>query len=63
MPPSVNKSNAKHYASRRRVTEYYEFEGRDHWTCAAPGWEAVADHALDWALAHAGRGSVRRVSE
>jgi hypothetical protein len=31
----------------------YEFEGRDHWTCAAPGWEAVADYALDWALAYA----------
>jgi uncharacterized protein len=27
--------------------------GRDHWTCAAPGWEAVADHALDWAAKHA----------
>ena len=33
--------------------EYFEFEGRDHWTCAAPGWEAVADHALDWAAKHA----------
>ncbi|UNB53107.1 alpha/beta hydrolase [Mycolicibacterium sp. YH-1] len=53
MPPSVNKSNAKHYAKSPAVTEYYEFEGRDHWTCAAPGWEAVADHALDWALAYA----------
>ena len=50
MPPSVNKSNAKHYRKSPAVTEYYEFEGRDHWTCAAPGWEAVADHALDWAL-------------
>ena len=63
MPPSVNKSNAKHYRKSPAVTEYYEFAGRDHWTCGAPGWEAVADHALDWALAHAGRGSVRRVSE
>ena len=53
MPPSVNKSNAKHYDKSPAVTEYYEFEGRDHWTCAAPGWEAVADYALDWALAHA----------
>ncbi|MGH1564282.1 alpha/beta hydrolase [Mumia sp. DW29H23] len=53
MPPSVNKSNAKHYKKSASLTEYYEFEGRDHWTCAAPGWEAVADHALDWALEHA----------
>jgi pimeloyl-ACP methyl ester carboxylesterase len=53
MPPSVNRSNAKHYDKSPAITEYYEFEGRDHWTCAAPGWEAVADHALTWALAHA----------
>ena len=53
MPPSVNKSNAKHYKKSPALTEYHEFEGRDHWTCAAPGWEAVADYALDWALEHA----------
>ena len=53
MPPSVNKSNAKHYEKSSAVTEYHEFPGRDHWTCAAPGWEAVADYALDWALAYA----------
>jgi len=53
MPPAVNKSNAKHYKKSPALTEYYEFEGRDHWTCAAPGWESVADHALDWALTNA----------
>jgi len=53
MPPSVNKSNAKHYKKSPALTEYHEFEGRDHWTCAAPGWEAVADFALDWAIKHA----------
>jgi len=53
MPPSVNKSNARHYENSPALTEYYEFAGRDHWTCAAPGWEAVADHALDWAAKHA----------
>jgi pimeloyl-ACP methyl ester carboxylesterase len=53
MPPSVNKSNAKHYKKSPALTEYVEFAGRDHWTCGAPGWEAVADKALDWALEHA----------
>ncbi|WP_411699486.1 alpha/beta hydrolase [Conyzicola sp.] len=53
MPPAVNKSNAKHYAKSPAVTEYIEFPGRSHWICAEPGWEEVADHALDWALAHA----------
>lgn len=53
MPPSVNRSNAKHWEKSPAVTEYHEFAGRDHWTCAAPGWEEVAAHALDWALEHA----------
>ncbi len=53
MPASVNKSNAKHYHKSKAVTEFHEFGGRDHWTCAAPGWEAVADYALNWALKHA----------
>lgn len=53
MPPAVNRSNAKHYQRSPAVTEVYEFPGRDHWTCGAPGWEAVADHALEWAQRHA----------
>lgn len=56
MPASVNRSNAKHYKHSPAVTEIFEFEDRDHWTCGAPGWEAVADHALDWALEHARTG-------
>src|SRR3712207_7547093 len=35
MPPSVNRSNARHYERSPAVTEYHEFAGRDHWTCAA----------------------------
>ncbi len=53
MPPSVNRSNAHHYKAASTVTEYHEFPGRSHWTCAEPGWEQVADKALEWALAHA----------
>ncbi|BCJ59646.1 alpha/beta hydrolase [Micromonospora endophytica] len=53
MPPSVNKSNANHYKAPDTITEYHEFPGRSHWTCAEPGWEAVADKALGWALQHA----------
>ncbi|MFI5934426.1 alpha/beta hydrolase [Actinoplanes sp. NPDC051494] len=53
MPPSVNRSNAKHYKGTTTVTEYFEFDGRSHWTCAEPGWEQVADKALEWALQHA----------
>ena len=53
MPPSVNRSNAHHYKAENTVTEYFEIPGRSHWTCAEPGWEQVADKALDWPLTHA----------
>jgi pimeloyl-ACP methyl ester carboxylesterase len=53
MPASVNKSNAKHYKKSAAVTDFHEFPDRDHWTCAAPGWEEVADLALSWAVEHA----------
>jgi pimeloyl-ACP methyl ester carboxylesterase len=51
MPPAIQASNARHYTSDT-VTEVVEFEG-PHLLPAAPGWERVADHALEWALAHA----------
>jgi pimeloyl-ACP methyl ester carboxylesterase len=35
------------------------FEGRSHWTVMDPGWEQVADFALDWALANARASNVR----
>jgi pimeloyl-ACP methyl ester carboxylesterase len=50
-PPKVGHSNVKHYKSKS-VTEIVEFDG-PHLLPAAPGWEAVADFALDWALKHA----------
>ena len=51
MPPKVQQSNLKHYKSDT-VTEIVEFEG-PHLLTAVDGWEAIADHVLDWALAHA----------
>ncbi|WP_019143913.1 alpha/beta hydrolase [Aeromicrobium massiliense] len=53
MPPAVNRSNAKHYRRSPALTEYRELPGRDHWACAAPGWQDVADLSLRWALEHA----------
>ncbi len=50
MPPSIQRSNAKHDTSAT-VTEVEEFAG-PHLLPAAPGWERVADFALDWALEH-----------
>lgn len=52
MPPSVQRSNAKHYTSNT-ITEVKEFEGRAHLMPAQQGWEEVADYALSWAVQHA----------
>jgi pimeloyl-ACP methyl ester carboxylesterase len=52
MPPSVQRSNARHYKSDT-VTEVKEFEGRAHLLPAQEGWEEVADYALEWAVSHA----------
>jgi pimeloyl-ACP methyl ester carboxylesterase len=51
MPPSIQQSNAKHY-NDDVVTEVKEFEG-PHLLPSWPGWEQVADFALDWAVRHA----------
>jgi pimeloyl-ACP methyl ester carboxylesterase len=52
MPPSVQRSNARHYTSEA-VTEIVEYEGRSHLMPAERGWEEVADFSLEWAERHA----------
>lgn len=52
-PPKVGHSNVKHYTSNT-VTEIVEFDG-PHLLPGVPGWEKVADFALDWAVKHATR--------
>ena len=58
MPPSIQRSNAKHW-NDNVVTDVKEFEG-PHLLPASPGWEKVADYALDWALEHAALAGTRR---
>ena len=48
-PPSVNKSNVKHYRKSPAITDYKEFAERSHFTIGQHGWEAIADYALNWA--------------
>jgi pimeloyl-ACP methyl ester carboxylesterase len=52
MPPSVQRSNAKHYKAPGTVTEVIDFEG-PHFMVGLDGWEQIADTALQWALDHA----------
>jgi len=45
---SMNLANFRKYARSTAVTDYREFPGRTHWIIGQPGWEEVADHAMDW---------------
>ena len=44
----MNLANFRRYARSTAVTDYREFPGRTHWIVGQPGWEEVADYALDW---------------
>jgi pimeloyl-ACP methyl ester carboxylesterase len=43
--------NAELIGKSAGITAFTEFPGRPHFTGAVPGWEAVADYALEWATA------------
>jgi pimeloyl-ACP methyl ester carboxylesterase len=59
MPPKIQQSNAKHYKSAT-ITEIVEYDG-PHLMPSSPGWEEIADYALDWAVEKAGVWSAREV--
>jgi alpha-beta hydrolase superfamily lysophospholipase len=50
VPASTTKANFNLYRKSKAVTAYKEFPERSHYTLGQPGWEEVADFALDWAL-------------
>ena len=53
IPASVSREAAKRLGKSKAVVDDKEFVGRPRFP-AAPGWEAVADYALDWANRHVG---------
>ena len=53
VPPSITESTFKLYRKSKAVTELKEFPERSHYTLGEPGWEDVADFALDWAVKNA----------
>ncbi len=52
VPATVTQANYKLFQYSTAITEFKEYPDRTHWTIGQPGWEAVADHALDWASRH-----------
>ncbi len=52
LPPAVQRENFEKNAKHSKaITAFKLFAGRSHYTCGEYGWEAVADFALNWALA------------
>lgn len=51
-PPAVMKATRKVYAKSPSTTEIRQYPGKTHWIAGQPGWEEVADYALEWAIAH-----------
>jgi pimeloyl-ACP methyl ester carboxylesterase len=51
--PGFTRKNYELIARSPAISGFKEFPGRPHFTGAVPGWEAVADYALQWALAPA----------
>ncbi len=53
VPASTTKANFNLYKKSKALTDYKEFPERSHFTLGQPGWEEVADYALNWAVEHA----------
>jgi alpha-beta hydrolase superfamily lysophospholipase len=52
LPPAVQRENyEKNAGHSAAIAAHKVFDARDHFTCGEPGWEQVADFALDWSLA------------
>ena len=49
-PGSVTEANFRLYQKCKAITEYKAYPERSHFTFGEPGWEEVADQALDWAV-------------
>jgi alpha-beta hydrolase superfamily lysophospholipase len=60
VPASVSKEAAHRLGKSKAVVDYKEYHGRPHFTAGAPGWEEVADYALEWATRHAGAAAERK---
>jgi pimeloyl-ACP methyl ester carboxylesterase len=50
VPADFTRSTYKLIAQSPSLTAFHEFPGRPHFTGGVPGWETVADYALEWAL-------------
>lgn len=47
-PPELTRTIAGRYTDKSSRVDVKVFDGRSHFICGEPGWEAVADHVIDW---------------
>jgi pimeloyl-ACP methyl ester carboxylesterase len=52
IPASLNYSNYKKYKNNNSITDYKEFEGRNHFVLGQPTWKEDADYILTWLENH-----------
>ena len=52
IPASLNRDNWKRYSDRDSVTDFKEFEGRNHLTIGTEGWDAEAAYVASWLGQH-----------
>jgi pimeloyl-ACP methyl ester carboxylesterase len=55
IPVSVSKAAVKRHRKSKATTELKVYADRGHEIVGEPGWQEVADHALDWAEKNAVR--------
>jgi pimeloyl-ACP methyl ester carboxylesterase len=60
--PGMVRQNLKKYARSTAVTALKSFPARSHFLIAAPGWEEIADYALQWAATQIGPATAERRS-
>ena len=58
VPAATTRRNYRLQSKSAALTEYREYPDRSHYTVGLEGWEAVADHALEWAVAKAANRAV-----
>jgi pimeloyl-ACP methyl ester carboxylesterase len=52
IPASLNYTNYKKYRRNNSVTDYKEFDGRNHFVLGQPTWEEDAAYILSWIEKH-----------
>lgn len=52
IPASLNKKNFERYQASTSITEFKQFEGRNHFLVGTDGWQEIADYILSWISEH-----------